>query len=308
MLNISRLRVLAELHRRQTLAAVAGALSYSTSAVSQQIRQLEKDVGVSLVEPAGRRLTFTPQGKILVRHAEKILADLEIAEADVLASVDQPRGTVTIAGFQSSALTLIPRMLSDIAERYPELKVVFRQGEPAETLPALMSAQFDLVITESYPGIVQPTYPGIKFSPLMSDSLLLTMAPRVADTLDHSQTLIGQLEHVGWAVESAKTPPRIWVTNECRRAGFDPRIVCDSDDLAVQLRFVEAGHAVALLPGLALSGMRADIRRFPPDSGPQTRDVLVASRESGQRDPAVAGVIEALQRVTSDPNLRVVAS
>lgn len=299
MLNVARLRILTELHRRHTLVAVAEALSYSTSAVSQQIRQLEKEIGVALVEPAGRRLALTPQGKILVTHAERILADLERAEADVLASVDQPRGTVTVAGFQSAAFTLIPRMMADLSERYPTLSITFRQGEPAETMPALMAAEVDVVITESYPGLPLPPLPGITFTPLMSDPLWLTMAPQLADTLDLKQGLIGQLTQAGWAMENANTPPRIWVTNECRRSGFEPRIVCTSEDLAVQLRFVESGHAVALLPGLALVDLRADIRRFPTDSGPQSRDVLAASRDVGHSDAAVGLVIQSLQRAAA---------
>lgn len=296
MLNLARLRVLTELHRRQTLVAVAEALSYSTSAVSQQIRQLEKDIGVPLVEPVGRRLALTPQGKILVHHAEKILAQIEHAEADVLASVDQPRGTVAVAGFQSSALTLIPRMLDDLAERYPQLTVTFRQGEPVETMPALLAAEVDVVITESYPGVPLPALPGVTFTHLMSDPLWLTMSPRLADQLDHSKSLIGQLKDEGWAMENANTPPRTWVTNECRRSGFEPRIVCTSEDLAVQLHFVESGHAVALLPELALTDSRADVRRFPTDPGPQKRDVLAATRDVGHSDLAVNLVVESLRR------------
>lgn len=298
MLNVARLRVLTELHRRHTLAAVAEALSYSTSAVSQQIRQLEKEIGVDLVRPAGRRLVLTPQGKILVTHAERILADLERAEADVLASVDQPRGTVTVAGFQSAALTLVPRMITDMSQRYPMIDITFQQGEPPQTIPALMAAEVDVVITESYPGLPLPALPGVTFTPLMSDPLWLTMAPEVALELDPGQDLISQLAQVGWAMENANTPPRIWVTNECRRAGFEPRIVCTSEDLAVQLRFVEAGQAVALLPGLALADLRADIRRFPIGTGPQTRDVFAAARDIGQSSSATGLVIQALQRAS----------
>ncbi|MET1086811.1 MAG: LysR family transcriptional regulator, partial [Arthrobacter sp.] len=114
MLNIVRLRVLRELHHRKTLSADAEALSYSTSAVSQQVRLLEKEVGVPLVEPAGRRLQLTAQGLILVAHAEQILDLLERAEADVSTSMEQPRGTVRIAAFQSAALTIVPRALQEL--------------------------------------------------------------------------------------------------------------------------------------------------------------------------------------------------
>lgn len=300
MLNVGRLRILTELHRRHTLVAVAEALSYSTSAVSQQIRQLEKEVGLPLVEPAGRRLILTLQGEILVKHAEKILEDLERAHADVLSSMDQLRGKISIAGFQSSALTLIPRMMQEVAQRYPALAINFVQGEPAETLPALASAQVDLVITESYPGIAQPAIQGIEFTPVMSDALWLTMSAQISDELDHTRPLVSQLEHVGWAMESEKTPPRLWVTSECRNAGFEPRIVCESEDLAVQLRFVESGQAVALLPGLSLQGIPATVRRFPVGTGARKRNILAATRAAARDDAASNIVIRSLQQVAED--------
>nr|WP_255372582.1 LysR substrate-binding domain-containing protein [Corynebacterium sp. CNJ-954] len=291
------LRVLRELHRRQTLVAVAEALSYSTSAVSQQLRQLEKDIGVALVEPVGRRLALTPQGRILAEHAEVILAQIKHAEADVLASTGQPRGSVTVAGFQSAALTLIPRMIIDLNERYPAVNVVFRQGEPRETIPALLSADVDVVITESYPGVPIQQLPGITITHLMSDPLWLTMASSVADRLDGSQDLIGQLKTEGWAVENANTPPRTWVTNQCRRAGFEPRIVCTSEDLAVQANFVASGHAVALLPGLALTGQHRDLRQFSAGGRPEVRNVLAAHRDTGRSESAVDEVVRSLKLV-----------
>lgn len=244
-------------------------------------------------------MTITAQGKILVGHAERILSDLERAEADVLASVGQPRGTVTAAGFQSSALTVIPLMMADLADRFPQLQVIFRQGEPGETMPALLAAEVDVVITESYPGLPLPAAPGVTFSHLMSDPIWLTMAPQIVETLDLEQNLIAQLKHVAWAMENTNTPPRTWVTNECRRSGFEPRVVCTSEDLAVQLHFVESGLAVALLPELALSNLSADVRRFPVDPGPQMRDILVAFRNVGHQETPVDHVVKSLERAAA---------
>jgi DNA-binding transcriptional LysR family regulator len=119
VLNVGRLRVLRELHHRKTLSAVAEALSYSTSAVSQQVRLLEKEVGVPLVEPIGRRLKLTPQGLTLVGHAEKILDMLERAEADVSSSMEQPSGVVKIAAFQTAAMTFLPRVAQELQNLHP---------------------------------------------------------------------------------------------------------------------------------------------------------------------------------------------
>jgi DNA-binding transcriptional LysR family regulator len=299
VLNIVRLRVLRELYHRKTLSAVAEALSYSTSAVSQQVRLLEKEVGVPLVEPAGRRLQLTPQGLILVAHAEQILDLLERAEADVSTSMERPRGTVRIAAFQSAALTIVPEALKELRRLHPQLTVEFEQGEPETTLPALASSEYDLVIGESFPGLPGPLMPGITTTTILEDPLWLVMDATIAATLDPGKNIIAQLADAAWAVEAEDSAPRTWVTNECRKAGFDPKVICASEDVSVHLRFVEAGLAVAVLPGLALVGAAPNVRKFPTAPGMQSRKVLLVAREAASKRPAIIAVSAALQRAAA---------
>lgn len=299
MLNVVRLRVLRELHHRKTLSAVAAALSYSTSAVSQQVRLLEKEIGVPLVEPSGRRLQLTPQGLILVAHAEQILELLERAEADVSRSMSQPRGVVKVAAFQSAALTIVPDALTELRRLHPQLSVEFEQGEPEVTLPSLASSEYDLVIAEAFPGLPLPSLPGIAVTTIMDDPLWLVMDAAIAEGLDPGQDLIAQLADARWAVESADSASRTWLTNQCRKAGFEPHVICSSEDVAVHLRFVETGLAVAVLPGLALVGASPNLRRYPTASGMQSRQILLATREASSTRPAIAAVSAALQRAAA---------
>ncbi len=85
MLDVRRLRLLLELHARGTLAAVAEALHQSPSSVSQQLSQLEREVGVELLRKVGRGVQLTPQAAILVEHAEAVVRRLEQAETDLAA-------------------------------------------------------------------------------------------------------------------------------------------------------------------------------------------------------------------------------
>ena len=103
MLDVRRLRLLVELSQRGTLAAVAEALSYSPSSVSQQLSQLEREAGVPLLVQVGRRVQLTPQAELLVGHARAVLDRLEEAESDVARSLTAVGGTVRIAVFQSAA-------------------------------------------------------------------------------------------------------------------------------------------------------------------------------------------------------------
>ncbi|RLY94082.1 LysR family transcriptional regulator [Kocuria tytonicola] len=296
MLNADRLRILAELSRRGTLRAVAESLSYSTSAVSQQLHQLEKDVGVPLVARAGRRLVLTDQGTVLAAHARTILADMERAEADVLAAGTEPRGTVTVAGFQSAAVTLVPAALSDLHTRHPGVDVVFRLGETDEALAALPGAGVDVVLAESYPGAVVPPAPGVVLVPLLRDPLRLAVGAERAASLDQEGDVLAQLADAAWAADPEHTPPRAWLGEQCRRRGYEPRVTCVSEDLAVQAAFVAGGHAVAVLPELALDSAPEGIVTLPLGDPPPCRTVTAAWRESARNHRAAQAVLEALRR------------
>src|ERR671923_3078083 len=108
MLDLRRLRLLHELHRRGTVSAVAEALSYSPSTVSQQLGVLEREAGTPLFEPAGRRVRLTDAGLVLVAHAEELLAGAERAEADLAAAAAGalPR-VVRVGSFQTASLHLL---------------------------------------------------------------------------------------------------------------------------------------------------------------------------------------------------------
>src|SRR5919199_549248 len=106
MLNLRRLRLLRELNERGTIAAVADALQYTPSAVSQQLAILEREAGVPLLERAGRGVRLTDAALVLVEHAEALLARAALAEADLAAAAGTVAGRGRIAGFQSVALRI----------------------------------------------------------------------------------------------------------------------------------------------------------------------------------------------------------
>src|SRR5215212_616117 len=102
MLDLRRLRLLRELRERGTIAAVADALAYTPSAVSQQLAQLEREAGVPLLERVGRGVRLTDAARGLVDHTEAVLARLEQAEAELAAGEAEVRGVVRVAAFQTA--------------------------------------------------------------------------------------------------------------------------------------------------------------------------------------------------------------
>ena len=175
MLDLRRLRLLRELARRGTIAAVAEALSFSPSAVSQQLSTLEKETGVRLLEPAGRRVRLTAQAELLVAHAEVLLEEMERAEAALAQSLETTVGTLRVAAFQTAVLTLAPSALTRLAQKHPQLRVEVTELEPEVAMPALVAGEFDLVLGEEYPGHPLPRPREAERCDLLTDDLRLVV-------------------------------------------------------------------------------------------------------------------------------------
>src|ERR687889_2317317 len=122
MLDLRRLRLLHELHARGTIAAVADALQFTPSAVSQQLAVLEREAGVALLEPAGRGVRLTDAAIVLVRHAEELLQRADRAEAELAAASGAVAGRARVASFQSVALRVATPALAALAARAPDLR------------------------------------------------------------------------------------------------------------------------------------------------------------------------------------------
>lgn len=158
MFELRRLRLLHELALRGTLAAVAEALSYSPSTVSQQLAQLEREAGVPLLVPDGRRVRLTAQGEVLAAHAARAL-DLDEQVRGELDGARPGAVRVRTAVLQSAAQSLLAPALALLARRAPDVAVSVVQLPPEEGLFELSARRFDLVLAEQYPATPAGTWP-----------------------------------------------------------------------------------------------------------------------------------------------------
>ncbi|OLT30414.1 LysR family transcriptional regulator [Actinomadura sp. CNU-125] len=291
MLDLHRLRLLRELKHRGTLAAVAEALSYSPSSISQQLSVLEREAGVPLLEPVGRRVRLTPQAEILVAHTEAVLERLERAEADLAASLRGLTGTLRVAAFQTAALALVPDALSLLGDAHPGLRVEVTQCEPESALPALLARDFDVAVTEEYPDEPIPRPDGIEFAELGEDEMRLALPGGSA-----AEPSLAAAAGLPWVLEPAGTASRHWATRLCRNAGFEPDVRYESTDLLLHLRLVERGHAAALLPDLVWTGGAPAVRLVRLPRGRHVRRLFTATRRGSGAHPAVRAWREALAR------------
>lgn len=290
MYELNRLRMLRELQQRGTIRAVAAALHYSPSTVSQQLSVLETEAGVPLLQSAGRQVRFTPQGEILAAHAGVVLRELEAAQAELARSVQEVTGTLRIAGFQSVLWELLPAAMTELSARHPQLRIEVLQAEPEQAIPLLLGHQLDLVLCEDYPGQALPQPAQVQYRELFAERMLLAVPAADAPHDAHGWDAV---RDSAWAAEPEGAASRRWMTQLCRRAGFEPDVRFRSDDLLVHRRLVAAGHAVALLPEMIAQDDPA-VRYLDVPGGPEQRRVLTVNHASMSRHPALLACRSAL--------------
>src|SRR6204780_293163 len=152
MLNVVRLNVLKEVAYRGSFSAAAAALSYTQSAVSQQIAVLEAETGTALLERHPRGVSLTAAGQALVGHAEGILARLEAAEMALSAIAGLRGGRLRMASFPTAGATLMPLAIATFRESYPDIELTLAEGEPEDVAPRLRAGELDLALLFEFEG------------------------------------------------------------------------------------------------------------------------------------------------------------
>jgi DNA-binding transcriptional LysR family regulator len=291
--ELRRLRLLHELALRGTLSAVAEALSYSPSTISQQLAQLERDAGVPLLVPDGRRVRLTEHGAALAAHAARAL-ELEEAIRGELESLQPGIAPVRIAAMQTAAHAILPAALEQLAIHEPAVRVEVAELPPEEGLFELSARRFDLVIAEQYPGQTRAHQAGLERVVLGNDPIRLAL-PATYDAEG-----LAALRDRAWVMEPHGTAARQWAVQQCRAAGFEPDVRFELADLTAHVGLIRSGVAVGLLPDLVWVDAEASLRLLPLPGEP-AREVFTALRESSRTRPGIRAVQAALQAAFPAP-------
>lgn len=296
MLDLHRLLLLRELEARGTLLAVARALDYTPSAVSQGLAVLAREAGTELLQPAGRGVVLTDAGRLLARHADRLLAGVETAEAELAAASGRVAGTVRIAGFQSATLVLALPAAAALATTLPDVRVEVVEAELEETLPALRLGGYDVVLGDEYEGLPRPRARGLTRELLLREELLLVL-PATHPQARRPRADLTLLADAAWAVSHPGTGHHEMVVGVCRATGgFEPDVRHLSTDVVVLLECVRRTGALTFLPRLALpAGPDPHVRPRPLASGARHREVFALTRDGSAARPAVAAVLAALR-------------
>ena len=296
MLAPRRLAVLREFVAQGTIAGAAEALSFTPSAVSQQLAQLQREAGVELFRKAGRRLELTDAGRMLAARAGGVLAQLEQLEAELAQAAGVVGGVVRVAAFQTAARALVMPAMDRLAATHPELRVELIELEAEESLPILARGGLDVAIAEEYEHAPRPRLPELHRDYLAADELLLTLPRGHEAARGGGPVRLGVLSEMPWATARAGTNYADMFARVCRSAGgFEPVIHHRVNDLRMLLDLAASGHVAALLPALGEPAEDPRVAVRPLVEGPFTRALFVATRTADRARPSTAAVVEALE-------------
>jgi DNA-binding transcriptional LysR family regulator len=295
MLDVRRMRVLREVAVRGSFSAAAEALSFTQSAVSQQIAALEREAGVTLVQRSARGVRLTEAGEAVVRHAEAIMARLSEAEAELEAIAGLRGGRLRMAAFETAGATLMPLAIAAFRERHPAVELSLSLSEPEDSVPLLRSGDLDLAIVFDS-GLDAAN--GIHRVHLLEDPLYLALPhdhPLAHRRRIHLEDLAGE----AWVAGSADGECNRLLCRACARAGYQPRVAFETDDYTAMQGFVAAGVGVSLIAELGLRTVRDDI--VVRDLGRDTpvRQIYAATLAEGYRAPATQAMVEILGDVAA---------
>jgi DNA-binding transcriptional LysR family regulator len=311
MLDVKRLRILKEVADKGSFSAAAESLSYTQSAVSQQIAALEREANTQLVTRGSRGIRMTEAGEALVKHADAIITRLADAEAELEAIAGLRGGRLRLAAFPTVGATLMPLAIATFRNRHPDIELTVRQLEPEDSIPLLKSGELDIALTIE-PSSRPEDKEGIETQFLLDDPMYAVLPPnhRLAGK---ARIKLKDLTNESWIGTTDACSCGELVRSHCIRMGFEPQITFESDDYLAIQGLVAAGVGVAMIPTLALTTVRDDIVIRDLGNEAPVRQIAAATLPGAQRSPAVIAMLDVLAGVAQQyaqpgPHLTAVAS
>jgi DNA-binding transcriptional LysR family regulator len=299
MLDVRRMRVLREVAARGSFSAAAEALSFTQSAISQQIAALERETGQKLVERGARGIRLTQAGEVLVRHAEVVIARLANAEEELAALAGLCGGRLRLSTFQSAGATLLPRAVAAFHRRYPDVELSLVEAEPEEATQLLRNGEIDLAIVYDFSDGPSGLDESLDPVHLIDDRYDLLVA-RDHPLAGRTRVKLSDLADETWINSTLGCGCRHAVMAACSRAGFEPKVAFETDEILSQQALVAAGMGVTLMPQLALTTVHSGVAVRPVGRHAPVRRIWAARLREAYESPATAAMVQLLVDIAED--------
>ncbi|ORT60964.1 LysR family transcriptional regulator [Streptomyces sp. CB03238] len=295
MLNLERLRTLDALARHGSVSGAAEGLHVTTSAVSQQLAKLEREVGQQLVAKNGRGVRLTDAGLLLADHAARILSQVELAQADIEAQRGQVVGEVRLAGFPTAARGLFPGAVSALRRDHPDLVVRTSELEPEHGIRQVMRGDMDLAVVLDWSNKRLPVPAGLARAQLLDDAADVAL-PAGHALAGRAEVDLEELADEDWVSWPEGEFCYEWLMFTLRSKGVEPRIAHLAGEHHTQLALIQAGLGVCVTPRLGRGAVPAGVVLVPVRHQ-MRRHIYAVWRTDADRRPSIRAAVEALREV-----------
>jgi len=295
MIDLTALTALRAVSDHGSVVAAADVLGFTPSAVSQQVKRLERQAGVPLLERVGRGVMLTRHGLHLVETGARLLSDLEEIQAGLHRQAEAVAGRLRVVAFSTAMRGLVAPAMADLLEAHPDLTLALSEREPWDTIELVASGQCEIGLVHSW-GDVPLAIP---------DHLTRTsVASDVADVIVHRTHVLAKRTRVtphdlveeGWIATPEGTICRQWLHRMYDGTGRLPRIAHQSMEFDSHLAMVRARLGIALVPRLGRQPLGDDLVAVRAHAPVPTRDIIALHRTSMADSPAVAAVVARLKK------------
>ncbi|MFF3414475.1 LysR family transcriptional regulator [Streptomyces sp. NPDC002698] len=294
MLNLERLRTLDALARHGSVSGAAEGLHVTTSAVSQQMSKLEREVGQQLLAKNGRGVRLTDAGRLLAEHAARILSQVELAQSDLEAQRGQVAGELRLSAFPTAARGLFPAALAELRAEHPALRVRSSELEPEAGVAGVVRGDLDLAVVLDWYNKPMPLPDGLVKASLLDDPADVAM-PAGHRLAGRDEVDLGDFADDEWITWAEGEFCHEWLMFTLRSQGVEPRIGHRAGETHTQLGLVAAGLGVCVAPLLGRRPMPEGVVTVPVRQRVR-RHVYVVWRADADRRPSIRAAVDALRR------------
>jgi DNA-binding transcriptional LysR family regulator len=294
-MDLRQLRYLVALAEERNFTRAAANEHIAQPALSQQIRRLEDELGLALVERTTRRVSLTDAGELLVVRARRILGELEAAETELQALRGMYTGHVTIGAMHTMGPVDLSLALALFSERHPHVQFTVREQSSEEMAEMLRVDELDLAFLSVTERIESH---GLGLHQLVSEELVAVL-PREHPLGERRQVRMAELANESFISFRTGSRLRELLVGAGRRAGFEPHVTLESNESERIRRLVARGLGVAILPRSDAEGAGAEVSVARLVEPALSRDITLAWREGRRHAPAAAEFLE-LARETFD--------
>ncbi|MFF8482422.1 LysR family transcriptional regulator [Streptomyces antibioticus] len=297
MLNLERLRTLDALARHGSVSGAAAALHITTSAVSQQMAKLEREVGQQLLAKNGRGVRLTDAGRLLSDHAARILSQVELAQSDLEAQRGQVAGELRLSAFPTAARGLFPVALAALREEHPGLRLRSCELEPERGIAGVVRGDLDLAVVLDWYNKPMPLPDGLVKAPILDDPAEVAI-PAGHRLADRDEVDLGEFAGDEWITWGEGEFCHEWLMFTLRSRGVEPIVGHRAAETHTQLNLVAAGLGVCIAPVLGRHPVPDGVVMIPLRQRVR-RHVYVVWRADADRRPSIRAAVRALKEAAT---------